>query len=96
MMKIYICASGQNIDIFTRPSYRSIPNMMISCDGHPVDAGHLGRPGHSGHSGHPGHPHNPGYPDVPVSQSVLQGRVYHHFGNFFVVKVWQLFEQNLG
>ena len=81
------------------PLTGSIPNMMISCDGHPVDAGHLchpGHPGHSGHPGNPGHPHHPGYPDDPVSQSVLQGRVYHHFGIFFVVKVWQLFGQNLG
>ena len=41
---------------------------------------HLGHSVYVGYLDHPGHP---GYPvPIPVTQSALQGRVYHHFGIF--------------
>ena len=49
---------------------------------HPGHSGHPGLPGHPDHPGHPGQPGHPGYP-VPVSQSVLQGGVYHRIGIFY-------------
>ena len=56
----------QRMQYFWNPDDSIIPNMMIDNRWSTV------------HVGHPGHPSYP----VPVTLSVLQGRVYHRFGFF--------------
>ena len=50
---------------------------------YPLQPDHPDKPDNTTHLYYPGDPGHPGYP-VLVTQSVLQGRVYHRFGIFFM------------